>query len=1121
MIQMSEAFAAQMGSNARKIAVRFLLDGTEVEGNIKEVTVNKGACGDGEFTVGSVYSSYITATIDDCPTPLENKELELQVGLELSGGTVEYCTVGFYTASDVATSVGSTTFTGVGRLSAKFGGGYFSEKSWPQSVGNVLDEIAQQTGVSIDVSACDSGIVSMDIETSMNGLLHREAVMYIAGLLGGFATESNTGGVVIKPFSSTAAVEMDSDRTTEMYEFSDYDYTVTGVTVLVSAGGEKGDGDGAQEVSYSYGTPNLTLSNPYMTKAIFDKMAPSLTGFAYRPGTVPISMGDIRLEAGDVVTAVDTARTGYAVPCLNLVHTYDGGLMTTVTAPGDSDTEREAAFTGAVSAAVERTATELLVVKKVVATKASITDLEATNAEIQHLKAAAAELENAVIGKAEIDDLHATNAEVETLKATKADITDLNAANANINTLTADVANINSVLAGNVGTGNLQAVHITGDNVVIDDAVITDAMIAGLSAGKLTAGTIYTSLIRIVSDQDENLAIDGSTIQIKDNQGTVRVQIGKDGAGDYNLALWDAAGQLMWDASGAYAAGLHDGIIRDIAVAEDANIAGSKLDISSVAERLNADGSLTVDAGHVTVDNTTLDVAYKSVTTATEAVQAGVDAVTRRTSALETDLTVVQGQIASKVWQSDITEVATSLGDKLTTLTDEYSEVSQTVDGIQSQVGAVTTQLATKADASEVSTIQSSVSKLEQRADSITLSATGSLGGTAQIKLSGDGVDQTADVDLSAVRQAFADDTSEVAVSAGKITYNAGTLVINAGNFTLDADGNMTATNGTFGGTITATSGSIGGLQVATTSDSTQHTYGNSIYTQTINVAENVWNHSEGDNATKTVYLDTEFGIKPVTSLGSLSSYLIAKPHSTANWTNDLILYSVSGRGAVKCSGLTVYPRRPLEYNDGEITYTDSEFACIETDNEYMTLNNVKFVTGGIGGIYSDMDPGKSNAYDMGGASYYWRAIYVKTVHRSSESNLSDRRQKKDIIPLPEDYRSFVLGLTPVQYRWREDGDRLHAGFIAQDVAAAAQSTVGDCGVWQVWDRRTDDDVSLHYADTPEDDQIWSYSPDEILSPLVAVVQQQDQRISTMEDTISQLTQRLAALERKLTGEEV
>lgn len=455
------------------------------------------------------------------------------------------------------------------------------------------------------------------------------------------------------------------------------------------------------------------------------------------------------------------------------------------------------------------------------------------------------------------------------------------------------------------------------------------------------------------------------------------------------------------------------------------------------------------------------------------------------------------------------------------TMTEKITENTKAVEDLRTEFTVETGKIS--AEITEVKNgVDEANAAIEELPGKINLSVSnGQLGSKASIKLSVDGKASTAEIDMTKARQAFADDTSEVAVSAGKITYNAGTLVINAGNFTLDADGNMTATNGTFGGTITATSGSIGGLQVATTSDSTQHTYGNSIYTQTINVTENVWNHSEGDNATKTVYLDTEFGIKPVTSLGSLSSYLIAKPHSTANWTNDLILYSVSGRGAVKCSGLTVYPRRPLEYNDGEITYTDSEFACIETDNEYMTLNNVKFVTGGIGGIYSDMDPGKSNAYDMGGASYYWRAIYVKTVHRSSESNLSDRRQKKDIIPLPEDYRSFVLRLTPVQYRWREDGDRLHAGFIAQDVAAAAQSTVGDCGVWQVWDRRTDDDVSLHYADTPEDDQIWSYSPDEILSPLVAVVQQQDQRISTMEDTISQLTQRLAALEHKLTGGEV
>ncbi|MCD7757056.1 MAG: phage tail protein, partial [Clostridiales bacterium] len=79
-------------------------------------------------------------------------------------------------------------------------------------------------------------------------------------------------------------------------------------------------------------------------------------------------------------------------------------------------------------------------------------------------------------------------------------VTALIVSNATIMDLTADVASINSLLAGNIGTGTVQTVHLTADNVVIDDAIITDAMIADLSASKLTAGTIYTDKVTIQSE---------------------------------------------------------------------------------------------------------------------------------------------------------------------------------------------------------------------------------------------------------------------------------------------------------------------------------------------------------------------------------------------------------------------------------------------------------------------------------------------------------------------------------------------------------------------------------------------------------------------------------------------
>lgn len=92
------------------------------------------------------------------------------------------------------------------------------------------------------------------------------------------------------------------------------------------------------------------------------------------------------------------------------------------------------------------------------------------------------------------------------------------------------------------------------------------------------------------------------------------------------------------------------------------------------------------------------------------------------------------------------------------------------------------------------------VSKIEQLADSITLSVSGTLGGTASVVLSVNGEAVTGALDLSGVRQAFANDKSAVTISGGTVTFNAGTLIVNSGNFTLDAEGTITAEAGNIGG---------------------------------------------------------------------------------------------------------------------------------------------------------------------------------------------------------------------------------------------------------------------------------------------------------------------------------
>ena len=98
-------------------------------------------------------------------------------------------------------------------------------------------------------------------------------------------------------------------------------------------------------------------------------------------------------------------------------------------------------------------------------------------------------------------------------------------------------------------------------------------------------------------------------------------------------------------------------------------------------------------------------------------------------------------------------------------------------------------------------------SKFEQFADEITLEITGSLGSEASIVLTAGGVEKKTTLELSKVREAFANDNTAVTISAGVITFNSGTIVINSNNFKVDADGVIEATSGTIGAITLWTSG--------------------------------------------------------------------------------------------------------------------------------------------------------------------------------------------------------------------------------------------------------------------------------------------------------------------------
>lgn len=334
MITASAAFDAAIKQSSRLFHARLLETGTGLDVNIRRMTVYKGSCGAVSFTPGAVFSPYIEVTADHYGNVLEDRTLELQIGVMI-GGTLqapvfEYIRIGFFVVGKPKTSTKSTTFTAYGRIEAILAEMQFDFDTQIGSarISDVIGRIKVITGIEIEIEPdIDPSMVLSEsfMERAAAGELScRDALSSVAFVAGGYATETADGKIIIKLYHADVSAEYAAaDVMTSPPEFRDYDTVITGVKVTIS-----------DDTSYTEGDPvNLKLENSDLTESTFRVFASSLIGLTYRGGEVTLALGDPRLEPWDSMKVIDTDGEIYILPCMSLAFIYDGGLQTRCTAP--------------------------------------------------------------------------------------------------------------------------------------------------------------------------------------------------------------------------------------------------------------------------------------------------------------------------------------------------------------------------------------------------------------------------------------------------------------------------------------------------------------------------------------------------------------------------------------------------------------------------------------------------------------------------------------------------------------------------------------------------------------------------------------------------------------------
>lgn len=277
-----------------------------------------------------------------------------------------------------------------------------------------------------------------------------------------------------------------------------------------------------QTLSSGSGATGISMQNPVMTQSILDGVYNTVQGLIFTPAALRF-IGDMRLDIGDIVTAVKNDCTKFTIPIISLITSYDGGLMQTIASYGNTAEEDDSDTKGPITEMAERVEYELAFVKKLM-----VDNLTATNATIKNLsgdvlKFKTGEFETLKTDVANFkqtftDDLQASNAKINTLESDhatfkEATATNLNATNARIANIEADYlkatdAKLTYATITNLNTTNAEIAKLKTKDAEIDKLVATKATITDLNAAVGRVGVLESSYANLNTLVNGNLTSD-------------------------------------------------------------------------------------------------------------------------------------------------------------------------------------------------------------------------------------------------------------------------------------------------------------------------------------------------------------------------------------------------------------------------------------------------------------------------------------------------------------------------------------------------------------------------------------------------------------------------------------
>lgn len=468
----STDFIAAATTDYARYYGKFTVGETEYTVPLTDLKVTASENGSSDLTIGNAQSSSITFSIYEDTVDLENREMVLFEGLEVSEGNIEYIQIGIFKITSATAEEGKTSYTGYDRMYSSMEMTYVSKLKYPNKDINIVKEICTQAGITFVESTMDDKAIS--IATAPKGYTRREMLGYLSARQGKNAVINSQGQLEFRWYK-------DADytiRPTKYYE-NGLKFTTSKAFKVEKIVCEVATDNDSKTLTSGSGTMAINISNPFMTQAVLDAVYKKIGGFTYRPLTVEC-LGDWRLEVGDIVK-VTSNGVEYSAPITSIVYDCDGGLKCSIESCGQSDTNNSINPTGPITSQMQRLTAELITANQVIATKISAEQADIKYATIASLNALSGKFDTLSAKAITTDNIAAVTAKLGYMTAEQADIK-----YANIELTNIDTANVATLFA-NVG--------------LIDRATVVEGHITGfldsveVNANKITAGTLVADRI--------------------------------------------------------------------------------------------------------------------------------------------------------------------------------------------------------------------------------------------------------------------------------------------------------------------------------------------------------------------------------------------------------------------------------------------------------------------------------------------------------------------------------------------------------------------------------------------------------------------------------------------------